>query len=542
MDKTGTLTANRINYHDLYPISVERSALEAILGDFARSASVTNKTGEALITGLPGTKRTVVDEVAFASARKWSALAFDDTTLRGVCVLGAREMLEPYLTLDSITLDQVTRWSEQGLRVLVFAHNPDSVTLHDEAGEPALPPLKPLGLIAFSDELRPQLKETLSEFMNNGITLKVISGDNPQTVAALARQAGFPGDLRYVSGTELADMEDAHFTQVAAETTVFGRITPDQKEKLVDSLRSLGHYVAMIGDGVNDVLSLKKANMGIAMQSGSSATRTVADMILLNDSFGALPHAFTEGQRILNGMTDILRLFLTRVLYTALLIVSTAIVGTGFPYLPTQNALMVFLTVGIPTLFLAIWAKPGVKPRRSMLLEVAHFVVPSGLLITIFGLLIFVGTFYIVTFELVQVDVTPQMIDSFQEYAGLDYNITGAAEYVVEVGHLSAQTALTIFTTFAGLALVVFVQPPTQFFVGGDEYSGDWRPTIMAVALLLVFFAIMLIDPLRNFFAMIALPWTAYAGIGLVTLLWLVIQRLAWRQRWLERFLQIDGT
>lgn len=540
MDKTGTLTANRINYNAVHPINISTAELERVLGDFAASASANNKTGEAILNALKGTKRNTVDEVAFSSARKWSALAVDDPQMRGVYVLGALEMLQNHLQLDGEAQQQLQTWSDDGLRVLVFGHNPDVLTLHNAEGQPALPPLTALGVISFSDELRPQLKETLAGFLDNGITLKVISGDNPQTVAALAKQAGFPGDLKYVSGTELDAMDDSLFSQVAAETTVFGRITPQQKERLVESLRGLGHYVAMIGDGVNDVLSLKKANMGIAMQSGSAATRAVADMILLQDSFGALPPAFTEGQRIVNGMSDILRLFLTRVLYVALLILAVSMIGLGFPFVPKHVSLLVLLTVGIPTFGLAVWARPGVSARRSLISEVLHFVIPAGISVFFFGLLVYVAALYLNVMGMVDLQINPQDIADFQKYTGINYDISAPEQYVLEVSQLVAQTALTVFTLFAGLLLVVFVEPPTEFFVGGDKLSGDRRPTIMAGVMLIVYFIIAAFEPSRRFFELIALPLWAYLAITGVTVIWFIVLRRAWRKRWLQRFLEVD--
>src|SRR5690606_25525569 len=254
-----------------------------------------------------------------------------------------------------------SKYSENGLRVLAFAYHPHPVKLHN-GDTPRLPQWTLLGLVTFTDELRPHLKHTLEQFIQNGINIKVISGDNPQTVAALARQAGLPGDLSFVSEPELTGMSEAEFRPAAVENTIFGRITPDQNEALADALRAQGHYVAMIGDGVNDVLSLKKADMGIAMESGSSATRSVADMVLLGDSFEALPSAFTEGQRIINGMKDVLRLFMTRVLYSALLIIGISVIDLGFPIEPKHNLLIVFLSVSVPTLTLALWSRLASVP------------------------------------------------------------------------------------------------------------------------------------------------------------------------------------
>src|SRR5919107_376708 len=203
------------------------------------------------------------------------------------------------------------------------------------------------GWLGFTDELRPNVDKALNGFRDAGIALKVISGDNPETVAALARQAGLSGDVQLVSGLDLDGMDESQFTEAAERSTVFGRVTPEQKQRLVEALRGNGHYVAMTGDGVNDVLSLKQANLGIAMQSGSQATRGVADIVLTNDSFAVLPHAITEGQRIIAGMQNVLKLFLSRTFFLALLIIAVAMVGT-FPFSPRQSALLSFLTAGIP--------------------------------------------------------------------------------------------------------------------------------------------------------------------------------------------------
>src|ERR671933_916439 len=209
-------------------------------------------------------------------------------------------------------------WTASGLRGLLVPLRPDAAPVHAGAGEPRLPDgLVPLGLVSLSDELRPDAQQTLAGFAEAGIQLKILSGDSPSTVLALARQAGLAPDSRAISGLELADLDEPRLGEVASEITVFGRVTPSQKEQLVLALRGRGHYVAMIGDGVNDVLSLKRANLGIAMHSGSQAARAVADLILLDDRFGVLPEAFAQGQRIVSGMLDILKLFLSRILYVA---------------------------------------------------------------------------------------------------------------------------------------------------------------------------------------------------------------------------------
>jgi magnesium-transporting ATPase (P-type) len=199
---------------------------------------------------------------------------------------------------------------------------------------------------------------------------------------------------RPVSGLELNGVDDARLAAVAEEATVFGRITPEQKDRLVRALRRRGHYVAMTGDGVNDVLALKQADLAIVMRSGSTVTRGVADIVLLHDSFAALPAAFREGRRILRGMQDIARRFLVRTLYVTLLIPAVSLLGEPVPVTPRQNAVLALLTVGIPTFALAAWARPGTTPRRLVPSSV-HFVVPAAF--SIAGVFLVVYLFYLST-------------------------------------------------------------------------------------------------------------------------------------------------
>ncbi len=541
MDKTGTLTANRITYHAVYPIGTSQAALERLLGDFASTATTTNRTTEALLQALDGTRRHMLDEVPFSSARKWSALTFNDDEVRGVYVLGALEMLTPHLEQPLDVSAQVRVWTDAGLRVVLFATNPEAVFLHDASDQPVLPPLTPLGLVAFSDVLRPEARETLAGFARAGINLKVISGDDPHTVRALATQAGLPADLKVISGPELREMDDAQFEQAAETASIFGRITPLQKERLVDCLRARGYYVAMIGDGVNDVLSLKKANLGIAMESGSGATRGVADMVLLNDSFAALPPAFLEGQRITSGMRDILRLYLARAVQLVLMILAVSVVGVGFPYIPKHVTLVAGLTIGIPTFALALWARPE-PSRQGLIVSVLHFAFPAGLTTFLFGFLLYVFTFNAIVNGGRTVPVLREDIRSFQTYAGIDYAIYTEDQFVYEVATLFSQSVLTVYSVLVGLMLVLFVEPPVQWLVGGDKYSGDRRPAALALALLGVFAVIMAVPSLRRFWELLPLEWIDWVAVIGVVAAWALVLRLVWRARWFERFLHLEAV
>ncbi len=543
LDKTGTLTANHINLVETAPYEISDDEFRRILSIYAASASTGNRTSEALHEALQGEKQTTVEEVPFSSDRKWSAIAFEAADLKGVYVLGAPEMLNPYLKEATDLAQKSKQWEDEGLRVLLFAKHADISPLYDADDHPQLPSdLKPLGSIAFSDELRPEADVTLKAFADTGIKLKIISGDNPNTVAALARQAGLPGDIKVISGLELETMTAAQFAEAAENATVFGRITPQQKERLVGSLRAAGNYVAMIGDGVNDVLSLKRAQIGISMQSGSQATRGVADIILMNDSFAALPSAFSEGQRIVMGMLDIIRLFLARVIYQSLIILSIAIIGLGFPITPVHQSLLSIITVGFPTLALAAWAHHGAPPKRS-LRQVMRFVLPAGVSLGFIGTAIYVIYFVAAFTNSAGTNVfnvrslTHEQVVTLETMRGK--TITEIIDTAQQEAVTMARTILTSVTTLAGLVLIVFVEPPTQFWTGGDEYSGDWRPTIMAILLALLYVAIMLVPSLRTTFELAEIQARDWVIIVAVVTLWAFIQRFLWRQHVFDRLLRL---
>ena len=501
LDKTGTLTTNCIKLHAIHPVGTDKAEIQRLLGDYVASTPDANRTTEAIKQACMGQARRAGERVMFSSDHKWSAQTFDDGALRGVYVLGAPEILQPYLQPNNDLIMQTDAWAEQGLRVLLFAHRPDNPPLHNTEGKPQLPSgLIPLAALSFSDELRPEAQETLSRFADLDIQLKIISGDNPHTVAALARQVGFKGDVRAVSGLELSNMDEAQLAEVAKEATIFGRITPQQKEKLVRIFRKQGYHVAMIGDGVNDVLSLKQADVGIAMQSGSQATRSVADIVLLNDSFAALPVAFREGQRIVKGMEDVVRLLLTRTFYVMLLIVATRIVGVAFPVTPKHNSILALLTVGIPILAIAAWARPGAPPR-SVLRSTSHFVLPAAFTVSVVALGIYLF------------------------YLGMNED--------VEI----ARTALTTATVLCGLMLIPFVEPPTKAWVGGDVLSGDRRPTLLALGMLVLYSVVMVMPSLRNFFELTPMRGLDYLLIGIVVAIWTMLLRYIWRKRLFESLL-----
>ena len=522
LDKTGTLTANQIQFNSLYPLGISEAELRRLLGDFADSGATSNRTSEAIAAACPGSRRAVAEEAPFSSDRKWSALSFNEADVKGTYVLGALEMLAGSLQPGAPFEEQARAWEEQGLRVLLFAYRPEVVSLQKGERQPSLPEnLIALGLISLSDVLRPEVHKTLAGFAAAGVKLKVISGDNPQTVAALARQAGMGPELLTISGLELDQMNPVEFADAAEAGTIFGRITPHQKEWLVQALRGRGHYVAMIGDGVNDVLSLKQANLGIAMQSGSQAARSVADIVLLGDSFASLPYAVQEGQRIINGMQDILRLFLSRTFYVALIILSTSILG-GFPFSPKQSSVLALFAVGLPTLLLVAWAKPGPTPKGNLERRMLRFVLPASLTLSIFGLLVFAGFLAVGAQE------------------SLLANPLAGSRFIISRALPQAQTALAAFSILCGLLLLIFVEPPSKFWVGGDEYSGDRRPTYLALGLLVVFMIFLAVPSLGGFFDFQPLSALAYLILFATAVVWAFILRWTWRSKLVERFFGLN--
>jgi cation-transporting ATPase E len=261
------------------------------------------------------------------------------------------------------------------------------------------------------------------------------------------------------------------------------------------------------------------------MQSGSQATRGVADIVLTNDSFAVLPHAITEGQRIIAGMQNVLKLFLSRTFFVALLIIAIGIVG-AFPFSsPRQSALLSFLTAGIPAIALAAWARPSRAAHGSTLSRLAIFAVPAGLAVTLVGLLLFVG-YSLPIFDLAaDGSVTLDEIDA-----------------AVQVTLPRAQTVLTYFLTVCGLLLVIFVEPPSRFWAGSDQLSGDRRPTWLAITLLVGLLVIAFVPALSMLFDLHPIAPLDMAVVGLAAAVWMFLVRWAWKRHLLERFLGMNSA
>lgn len=531
VDKTGTLTANQLKLESIISLDGDDAAARLYLGAMVASSKALNKTSEAIAEALAGKVCETLGEVPFSSARKWSAVtlagpkkvargrpraAAPNDVAGGVYAMGAPTFLRPYLAVDESAWETIEKLVKErasaGLRVLLAARHPEARELVDEGDDSVLPSgMEPFAVIVLRDVLRADAAETLARFRDLGVSVRVISGDDPDTVATLARQVGLDVSGGVVSGPELAAMDEAAFAATAERARIFGRITPDLKERLVAALRAQGHYVAMTGDGVNDVLSLKRSNLAIAMGSGSQATRGVADLILLHDAFDAMAAAIGEGQRILNGMQAILKVFLTRILSLGMLIVSSLVIG-HFPVDLRNASAITLFTVGIPSALLAIWALPGRYTRDSLQLTLARFVAPAAALASLLGLLVFYGVL-----ELARQETTP----------------AAAAQM--------ARSSVTSFLVYVGIVVLVFVQPPHRFLAVIERVTPDRRPAWLAIGLAVAYTVVLLVRPAREFFALSGLTIRDSFIVVLGVLAWTALAWLFWRYRAMERFLGVGG-
>lgn len=368
LDKTGTLTEGTIVFDELEPLEpddAERAgqALGALADDPNRNA-----TAVALAEhfAAPGWTRT--GAVPFSSARKWSAAGFDG---HGWWVMGAPEMvLADNASPVRVRADEL---ASSGRRTLVLAHSEAAFT-----GETLPADLTPVALVMFAEKVRPDAADTLAYFAAQGVQLRVISGDNPRTVAAVAARVGLEDPDGGYDARELPEDPDA-MAEVLEQRKVFGRVTPQQKRAMVGALQSKGHVVAMTGDGVNDALALKDADIGVAMGSGAAATRAVAQLVLLNGEFSTLPGVVAEGRKVMANIERSANLFVTKTVYAVLLAITVSVISWPYPYLPRHLTIISTFTIGIPGFFLAL-APNSRRYIPGFIVRVLRFCIPAGLI------------------------------------------------------------------------------------------------------------------------------------------------------------------
>jgi cation-transporting P-type ATPase E len=368
-DKTGTLTDGTIAFDGLIRLD-DQAPVEAALGALGTDVNP-NATLAAIGRAFRAPSDGWVPEAAvpFSSTRKWSAASFAG---HGAWVLGAPEMMLP--AADRGLLAQAAELASSGRRVLLMARA-DSL----EAGESLPSGIRPAAFVLLTERLRPDAAEAIGYFTAQGVALKVISGDSPQTVSAVAARAGLPGAGDPVDARDLPDEPD-ELGRALEQHSVFGRVAPHQKQAMVRALQALGHTVAMTGDGVNDVLALKLADIGIAMGSGAPATRAVAELVLLDGTFASLPGVVGEGRRVTANIERVANLFLTKTVWATLLAVAVGITLLPYPFLPRHLTIIDTLAIGIPSYFLAL--APNRRPHLPGFVgRVLRFAVPAGVIV-----------------------------------------------------------------------------------------------------------------------------------------------------------------
>ncbi|WP_055575352.1 HAD-IC family P-type ATPase, partial [Streptomyces albus] len=489
LDKTGTLTEGGMDVQQVRPLgTTTQEDIDTALRALGAAEPHPNASLQAIVeayppgTGAPDGPRPA-GSLPFSSARKYSGVAVTGPDGRtDAWLLGAPDVLLP--AGDPVLAD-VTQLDRQGLRVLLLARPADGRLPDGEANRP--PAAHPAALVVLEQRLRPDARATLAYFAEQDVQAKVISGDNAVSVGAVAGKLGLPGAERPVDARQLP-APDEGLARAVGEGTVFGRVTPRQKRQMVGALQADGHTVAMTGDGVNDVLALKDADIGVAMGSGSEATKAVAQIVLLNNSFATLPSVVGEGRRVIGNIERVAALFLTKTVYSVLLALLVICWHVPYPFLPRHLTLLSSLTIGIPAFFLAL-APNRERARPHFVRRVLRYAVPCGLI---------AGAATFATYLLAR-----------HHYHG--------------PGALAAETSVATLTLFliAMWVLAIVARPYT------------WWRVLLVLAMGVGFLVVLATPWLQRFFALklvgTTLPWTA-VGVAVVAG---ALLEAAWR--WVAR-------
>lgn len=374
LDKTGTLTEGALTLSTLVLLGGTDADATSVLASMGAADDHPNPSLLAIATAHPEAPGwALTDSVAFSSARKWSAASFDG---HGAWYLGAPDILlehaPPGTALDDAR-DRLEHHATRGQRVLLLASSPSG--LH---GEDLAPTVVPVALVVLDEQLREAAPGTIAYFGRQDVTVKIISGDSPVTVGAVARRVGVPGSEDPFDARELPEDPEA-LADVLESHSVFGRVTPHQKRAMVHALQSRGHTVGMTGDGVNDTLALKDADIGVAMGSGSAAARAVAQFVLLDNDFALFPSVVNEGRRVIANVERVSNLFLTKTFYAVTLAIAIGAARVPFPFLPRHFTILSSLTIGIPGFFLAL-SQNNRRAVTGFLRRVLRFAIPAGVL------------------------------------------------------------------------------------------------------------------------------------------------------------------
>ena len=409
-----------------------------------------NATLSALAREFSDPGWELFNTTVFSSIRKWAMCDFGK---HGTFYLGAPEILLQKNDYESHALVKTN--ALEGKRILALTH-----TSNPPEDPEILSETSSVCLVLFEDTVREDAPEILEYFHDQGINLKVISGDHPSTVAAVAKRAGIPDSEKVLDARDLNNVEN--FDDLIEDTTIFGRVKPHQKREMIAALQRKGHTVAMTGDGVNDVLALKDADMGIAMGSGSSASRSVAQLVLLDNQFKILPRVLAEGRRVINNIERVSNLFITKATYAILLTILVGVLGVPFPFRPKQLTLIGTFSIGIPGFFLALapdisLVKPGFLKR------VLRYSIPAGMV---------VATSTFVSYEIVR---------------------------HLEVNLAEARTSATVTLLGLGLVVLIFVSRPIR----------SWK-IILVLSMAMAYVCVLLNETGREYFEIVKLSNDAW--------------------------------
>ena len=368
LDKTGTITEGKMKVQKVEMLNdVTVTDFETIMGSYLAASQDNNITMQAIRDYYQENNQyTATDILAFSSERKWGAMYLENI---GTVVLGAPERLVNAENLPT----EVLGAQEQGYRVLMLA-----VAKNQKMVDAILPELEPLAVFEIDDPIRPKANETLAYLKAEGVDLKVISGDNPVTVSNIARRAGLEDYANYIDLSK--GFNDVEVRESASRYSVFGRVSPQQKKILVKALKDDGHVVAMTGDGVNDVLALREADCSIAMAEGDSATRQIANLVLLDSDFTSLPDVLFEGRRVVNNLTKVASIFFIKTIYSFLLALICIVTNLAFPFIPIQITLIDLAIEGYPSFFLS-FEGDKTKVHKGFLKTVLTNALPNALLV-----------------------------------------------------------------------------------------------------------------------------------------------------------------
>ncbi|MGG8410445.1 HAD-IC family P-type ATPase, partial [Streptomyces sp. 12297] len=464
LDKTGTLTEGGMDVTELRTLGgADPAYVKKVLGALGESDPRPNASLQAIIDAYPDSEEwRCTESLPFSSARKYSGASFSEGDgENSTWLLGAPDVLLPS---GDPALDEIDHLNEQGLRVLLLARSPRELDDPKVAGG-----ARPTALIVLEQRLRPDAADTLRYFDEQNVHTKVISGDNAVSVGAVAGKLGLPGAEHTVDARRLP-ADRAAMAEQLDRNAVFGRVTPQQKRDMVGALQSKGHTVAMTGDGVNDVLALKDADIGVSMGSGSEATRAVAQIVLLNNSFATLPSVVAEGRRVIGNITRVATLFLTKTVYSVLLAVLVVCSQVEYPFLPRHLTLLSTLTIGIPAFFLAL-APNKERAKPHFVKRVMRYAIPGGVIAA---------------------------VATFLTYLVARHHYTGE-------GALEAETSAATLTLFlvSMWVLAIIARPYTWWRVALVGAMGGAFLLVLVVPWLQDFFQLKLVG--------VTMPWAAVA-------------------------------